>query len=243
MIDQEKIIELVEDLGHTIHIQNEIKSGKEATVFKVLLDEKLAAMKVYTIPENNTFKNNQKYLENQFFKTKSHERAVQKKSKFGKSLQFTNWVESEFRLLEKLHDAGASIPNPILQVEHIIFMELIGNETEVAPRLHDVELKNYSKEIIQDIFDLIFVAQDIFLNNGLVHGDLSSYNILLWKDTPYIIDFPQALNMHTNPNAKTMLIRDIETVCNYFSKYISISSDKILLHYLTKYDNMFFRYE
>jgi RIO kinase 1 len=232
MIQKKDLLDLIQDLGHRAEMQQEIKSGKEATVYKILLDGVSVALKVYVVPENNDFKNNQKYLENKFYKTKSHERAVEKKSKFGKQLQFTNWVTSEYHLMESLYESGASIPEPIMQLENAIVMELIGDDTQVAPRLQDADMDKYTKLEIQKIFDTVLDTVRLTLSLGFVHGDLSSYNILLWKDKPYVIDFPQAVDVITNPNAITLLTRDLTILCKFFSRYIEVNQNSLLQEFI-----------
>jgi RIO kinase 1 len=210
------IVEQVKKLGHKIEILSNIKSGKEATVYRVMLDDQMVAMKVYKNPEEINFKNTNEYLAGKFYKKLSERKAVAKNNKFAKKLKHKNWVKREFFMLEKLFDIGAMIPKPILQVENAIFMELLGDEYTVAPRLCDIRLSNDEAKKAQD---LILKNIELFWNSGIVHADLSEYNILWWKNSPYIIDFPQSIDIRLHPNAKELFDRDLKAINKYFSKY------------------------
>jgi RIO kinase 1 len=232
MIDTTKIIELASDLGHTIKVVHQLKSGKEATVFKVDMDGALVAMKVYHQQETNNFKNNTVYTENNFYKQKSHEKAVAKKTKFGKSLQFNNWVTTEYEIMELLYQAGCSIPKPLFMVGNAVFMELLGDEFITAPRLQEINLKKYSKEKITEFFTSITKVIETLLKAGHVHGDLSSFNVMIWNDTAYVIDFPQTIDISNNSNAAILLTRDLHNICNTFGKYIDTNEFVLLAQYL-----------
>ena len=214
--DASSIIEQANKLGHEIEILSNIKSGKEATVYRVMLDDQMVAMKVYKNPEEINFKNTNEYLAGKFYKKLSERKAIAKNNKFAKKLKHKNWVKREFFMLEKLFNNGAMIPKPILQVENAIFMELLGDEYTVAPRLCDIRLSNDEAKKAQD---LILKNIELFWNSGIVHADLSEYNILWWKGNPYIIDFPQSIDVRTHPNSKEFFDRDLKTILKYFSKF------------------------
>jgi len=218
------IIEQAAKLNHKVEILSNIKSGKEATVYRIMLDDDLAAMKIYKKPEERNFKNTEAYLSGKYYQKSSQRRAVQKNNKFAKNLKHKNWVNREFFMLQKLFDAGANIPKPILQIDDAIFMELLGDINTAAPRLHDIELiKNEAEETL----NLVLKNIEIFWNFGIVHADLSEFNILWWKSKPYIIDFPQSIDRRTHPNPKEILDRDLKNIVKYFSKYINIDLDEI----------------
>lgn len=223
--DLGQINEQVRKSGHKLEILSNIKSGKEATVYRVMLDENLVAMKVYTNPEERSFKNTDTYLLGKYYKNPSERRAVAKNNKFAKKLRHKNWVKREFFMLQKLFNSGATIPKPILQIDNVIFMELLGDINIVAPRLCDIVLNNDEAE---KAFKLTLNSMKIFWEFGIVHADLSEFNILWWKDSPYIIDFPQSIDRRTHPNPKEILGRDIKNVVNYFSKYQEINYNEII---------------
>jgi len=222
--DIQKIIEEAKRLNHKIEMVSNVKSGKEATVYKVILDDKLVAMKVYKKPEERSFKNTGQYLMGKYYKKPSHRKAVEKGNKFAKKLKHQNWVKREYFMLEQLYNLGAKIPKPVLQVEDAIFMELLGNQDFVAPRLCDINLTaNEAESAYKKVIETIIV----FWNFGIVHADLSEYNILWWNNEPYIIDFPQALDKRTNPNAEEILDRDLRNITKFFGKFIEIDFDEI----------------
>lgn len=220
----QKIVEEANRLNHKIEMVSNVKSGKEAIVYKVLLDGEFVAMKVYKKPEERSFKNTGQYLIGKYYKNPSHRKAVAKGNKFAKRLKHQNWVKREYFMLEKLYELGAKIPKPVLHVDDAIFMEFLGNEDSVAPRLCDVDLTaNEAKNAFIKIIDTMIM----FWNFGIVHADLSEYNILWWNNEPYIIDFPQALDKRTNPNADEILDRDLRNIAKFFGKFIEIDFDEI----------------
>lgn len=192
---------------------SDIKSGKEAVVCRVLFDDSLAAMKIYKDPEHRNFTQVGAYLAGKHYKHESERRAVAKKNRFGKKLQHSNWVKREFFLLNKLFKAGASIPRPIAQIENTIVMELLGNAEEAAPRLSDITLDSIQA---QDAYNKILKSIDLFWEEGIVHGDLSPYNVLWWKSKPYIIDFPQSIDIRQHPHPEELLERDKANIKKYF---------------------------
>lgn len=213
------VIDEAKALGHTVEVISHIKSGKEASVFCVILDGEIIAMKVYKNPEERSFQNTDEYLAGKFYKSPSARRAVAKKNKFGKKLKHENWIKREFFMLQKFHEAGATIPRPILQINNAIFMELLGDKNGVAPRLIDVELNpNEASAAYQSIIE----SMVIFWEQGIVHADLSPYNILWWKSKPFIIDFPQSIDRRLHPDSYTILERDLGNIAKYFNKYTVI---------------------
>lgn len=220
-----QIIEQVKKSGHKLEVLSNIKSGKEATVYRVILDGNLVAMKIYTNPEERSFKNMGTYLLGKYYKKPSERRAVAKNNKFAKKLRHKNWVKREFFMLQKLFNNGAIIPRPILQVDNAIFMELLGDINVVAPRLCDIE---FNKGEAEKAFKLILNSMKIFWEFGIVHADLSEFNILWWRENPYIIDFPQSVDRRTHPNPREILERDIKNIVNYFSKYQDINYNEIM---------------
>lgn len=222
----EHIVEQASKLGHTLTVLSDIKSGKEAVVYRVLLDGDIVAMKMYKKPEERDFKNTALYLEGKYYRKPSERRAAVKGGAFARKLRHENWVKREFFMLKKLFDSGASIPRPILQIDDALFMELLGNRNAVAPRLCDV---NLDVGEAKQVFDEIIRNVEIFWNEGIVHADLSAFNILWWNSSPYIIDFPQSVDRRMHPNARELLDRDLENVARYFGKYhldISLSEIK-----------------
>lgn len=224
MNNTDHVIEQAIKLNHKVEVISNIKSGKEATVYRVMLDGHLVAMKVYKKPEERNFKNTGAYLMGKFYRRPSQRRAVAKNNKFAKKLKHENWVKREFFMLQKLFDSGANIPKPILQIDDAIFMELLGDKNIVAPRLCDIELE---KSEAKKAFDSVLKSVETFWDFGIVHADLSEFNILWWKSKPYIIDFPQSIDRRTHPNPKEILDRDLVNIVKYFGKYVAIDLSEV----------------
>jgi len=125
------------------------------------------------------------------------------------------WVKREFYMIVKLHNAGANIPKPVAMTKNAILMEYIGDESYAAPLLKDV---NLAKEEIKNVYQLILNNISIFYDIGIVHGDLSPYNILYWNEEPYIIDFPQSADIRNNPNTDELLKRDKENIEKWYKE-------------------------
>ncbi len=125
----------------------------------------------------------------------------------------STWARKEFKNLKLMHDAGATVPNPIAQYENVLVMEFIGEGGVRAPLLKEVELETNEYEEI--FYKVINDLRKIYRYAGLVHGDLSEYNIMIYKDLPYIIDVSQSVKV-THPNAFDLLTRDLSNLVSYF---------------------------
>lgn len=196
MINLERILNDYEKKNYHLRNPAEVKSGKEATVFLVFFQGKPLALKVYIDPEVRSFQNNLTYVEGKYFRSPSERKAVLKKNKAGKRLLHKGWIRREFYLLQKLYNEGVNVPKVYEWTDESILMESIGDE-EIAPRLIDVELTESQAKVA---FEKIIQDIKIMLNLGIVHSDLSAYNILWWKDQPWIIDLPQAIDIRQHPN-------------------------------------------
>ncbi|MEO8954002.1 MAG: RIO1 family regulatory kinase/ATPase, partial [Ktedonobacteraceae bacterium] len=126
------------------------------------------------------------------------------------------WVNHEFDVLTALHRTGADIPKPIARTQNAILMQYFGDRAQAAPSLQSSEL---SRMEAHAVFDNLLRNIELWLAHNYVHGDLSGYNILYWQGQAKIIDFPQAIDPRFNSNALFLLTRDIEKVCQYFSRY------------------------
>ena len=216
------IVESASEQGHTLEIISTIKSGKEAEVFAAELDGTIVALKVYKDPEQRTFRNAKEYVVGKYYKKPSERKAVAKGNAFSKKLLHSNWVEREFFLLKKLYSLGAILPEPLLLLGNAICMEYLGTKDSVAPRLCDVEL---TQEEMKGALKSILESISIFWEAGIVHADLSEFNILWHKDSPYIIDFPQAINRKTHPSTEVFLERDLKNILHFFGKKLGINLD------------------
>lgn len=147
-------------------------------------------------------------------------RALGKKSSFGQQVAHTSWLMHEYTTLQKLYDAGASVPRPFAVNNNAILMSFHGDEQLAAPTLNEVSL---SRDEAYSLFAEVMRNIDLLLQYGLVHGDLSAYNILYWEGRITLIDFPQVMHLHTetgqvNGNVRAVLERDIRRVCGYFQR-------------------------
>lgn len=197
-----------------------IKSGKEASVFLCLGTEfyqnKLYCLKIYKDFSQRSFKRNESYQDGRFNGCNGRDqRALKNKSSFGKAIMESSWLASEMEALTKLHKAGINVPKPIHSSGSAILMEYIGDQYQIANQLKDedfFELK--TKYLFKKIISYI---QQMF-NLDIVHGDLSAYNILVWKNKPVIIDFPQYIDPNINSEGFDILYRDVANICNFFEK-------------------------
>lgn len=220
----EETIEQLEKKNHEIRVLNTVKSGKEAMVYKVVFDGDIAALKLYKNHEIRSFKNTDPYLLGKFVKSPNMRKAMLQKNKIGKDYVQKGWVKREYSMLARLFEAGCSIPKPYEFASNALVMDYLGDATEAATPLKYVELP---PDVAVDVFDDVVTNIQLFLENGIVHADLSEYNILYWNKKPYIIDFPQSVNIRENPNAENLLVRDCHNICKFFSKFIDVNEEDI----------------
>ncbi len=223
MINLEQILKDYENKNYHLQNPRQVKSGKEATVFVVFFQGKPLALKVYIDPEIRSFKNNQAYLEGKYFRSQSERKAVLKQNSAGKRMLHEGWIRREFFMLQKLHQLGANVPKVYEWNIESVLMDFIGDEL-AAPRLIDVELDSTQA---RESFEAIIKNVELMLECGIIHGDLSAYNILWWQEKPWIIDLPQAVDTRNNQNKDSFLKRDLDNIITYFQKYISIDTNEI----------------
>ncbi len=223
MINLEKIFEYYENKHYFLQNPRQVKSGKEATVFVVFFKHKPLALKVYIDPSIRSFQKNKIYLEGKYFRNPTEKKAILKQNRSGKKILHKAWIRREFYLLQKLHKMGANVPKVYEWTDQSILMEFIGADY-VAPRLMDVQL---SPQQAKTAFEQILKDIELMLECGIVHSDLSAYNILWWDNKPWIIDLPQAIDIRQNPNKNDLLKRDLKNIISYFSNYFEIDTDKI----------------
>jgi RIO kinase 1 len=193
-----------------IKVVSKLKSGKEADVWLVRANHILYALKVYVTGQLST---RSRYTEGQWITESSLRKAVRQKTKVGKNLQQKLWTKREYYLLKKLHSLGANVPEVFAYTDTAILMQYLGSEQEPAPRLIDIELDGTTK---QQVLKDLEKSLRILFENGVVHADLSPYNILWWNNKPWIIDFPQATDMRRNPNWQEFYKRDLANISKYF---------------------------
>ena len=217
--------------GFDLSIDLEIKSGKEAAVYKVTSTDQagnvtIYALKVYFETTGNSFNRYNDYIEGNRI-SRTYKIAVARKNKTGRKFIEESRIQREYNMLLKFSQKSENIPKPIAFGINSILMEYIG-DTSPAPRLTEVSFDTDEAKLI---FDDITKNIDLFLELGIVHADLSPFNILYWQDKPYIIDFPQAVDIKTNPHFKKMLTRDLDNITKYFSKFIEIDKEALYSRY------------
>ena len=211
-----RIEPLVED-GLVDEVIRPLMSGKEAAVYVVRCGDELRCAKVYKEANKRGFRQAAEYQEGRKVRNTRDARAMAKGSKYGRKGQEDAWQNAEVAALFRLANAGVRVPTPYDFLEGVLLMELVtdGNG-EVAPRLNDVDLhpddaREFHAFMIQEIVKMLCA--------GLVHGDLSEFNVLLGPDGPVIIDLPQAVDAAGNNHAFSMLERDVRNMAEYFGQF------------------------
>jgi RIO kinase 1 len=206
-----------------------IKAGKEATVYACTGHEatghELVAAKLYRKRSLRGAQNTRLYdqgrslldVEGRALSSRAWRlsKAIAQNSNKGIGAVQTSWLAHEFALLTALHARGANVPRPLAHSEYALLMEFIGSGVDPAPTLNEVTLEPREARRLLDqiIFDL-----ELLLELGWVHGDLSPYNILYRPDRAVLIDFPQVVSCHHNPQARTLFDRDLARIARYFTR-------------------------
>ena len=197
-----------------------ISTGKEANIFRgIAPDKKFVAVKIYRT-STSTFKHISKYIVGDpRFKCRNKNRRE----------MIFEWTKKEFKNLERLKKAGVRAPSPIKRINNILVMEYIGDFEHPAPLLKDMPLKKPEK-----IFDvLINFVSKMYKKAGLVHADLSAYNVLMYEDKPYIIDLGQGVILE-HPQALEFLKRDIHNIVHYFIRFDIKADENEIFENITK---------
>ena len=211
-----RIQPLVDD-GLVDEVICQLMSGKEATVYMVRSGEEVLCAKVYKEANKRSFKKAATYQEGRKSRNSRRARAMEKGSKYGRAQQEEAWQNAEVDALYRLAEAGVRVPQPYGCYDGVLLMELItDDEGDVAPRLNDVTMS--ADQAIEDFEDVIIYVLRM-LCAGVVHGDLSEFNVLVDAYGPVIIDLPQAVDSSANNNAKSMLIRDVENMTQYYGQF------------------------
>ena len=202
-------------------VVRQLMSGKEAMVFVVRCGAETRCAKVYKEASQRSFRQAVDYTENRKVKNSRQARAMAKGSKFGREAQEAAWQSAEVDALYRLADAGVRVPKPYNFFEGVLLMELVTDANgDAAPRLNDVR---FSAEEAHSHHATLLVEVVRMLCAGVVHGDLSEFNILLGHDQgvdgPVIIDLPQAIDAAGNNHAQRMLLRDVANLRGFFGQF------------------------
>ncbi|MFL1484041.1 PA4780 family RIO1-like protein kinase [Marinobacter sp. LN3S78] len=207
---------LVDD-GLVDDVLYQLMSGKEAQVYVVRCGDTLRCAKVFKEAQKRSFKQAVEYQEGRKVRNTRRARAMGKKTRYGQKEQEDAWLNAEVDALYRLASAGVRVPEPFGFVDGVLLMELVADKTgKAAPRLDDVTLSHeqaidYHRRIIDEVVRMLCA--------GLVHGDLSEFNVLVDPQGPVIIDLPQAVDAAGNNNAERMFQRDVNNMRRYFGRF------------------------
>jgi RIO kinase 1 len=203
-----------------------LKSGKEASVYVVRAGDEILCAKVYKDMAQRSFQARTQYQEGRKVRGSRQARAIGKASKFGRREQETAWKNTEVDALYRLMEAGLRVPRPHGYFHGVLLMELVCDEHgHSAPRLAEVELipelaRWYHHDLIADVVRMLCL--------GMIHGDLSEYNVLVAADGPVIIDFPQVVSAAGNNAARAMLLRDVHNLRDSLGRF---APELLSMHY------------
>lgn len=229
----DRLAALVND-GLIDEVYYALMSGKEAQVFVVRANNEVRCAKVYKEANKRSFKQAVQYQEGRTVRNSRRARAMAKGTRYGQKEAEEAWLNAEVEALYRLADAGVRVPQPYWFVDGVLVMELVVDEEgEPAPRLDNVAFdpetaREYHAQMMTEIVRMLCA--------GLVHGDLSEFNVLVDHSGPVVIDLPQAVNAAGNNSAKMMLTRDVNNMRDYFGQY---APDLLVTHYAEEIWDLF----
>jgi RIO kinase 1 len=193
-----------------------LKSGKEAAVYVVRSGDDVRCAKVYKDMAQRSFQQRVQYQEGRKVRSSREARAMGKASKYGRKQQEVAWKNTEVDALYQLREAGVRVPEPFGYFHGVLVMELVTDADGLsAPRLGEVDV---SPEDARAYHQILVRQVVLMLCSGLIHGDLSAYNVLIGPDGPVVIDFPQVVSASGNNAARTMLLRDVNNLTAYLGR-------------------------
>ena len=205
------------DEGLIDTVVRQLMSGKEAMVFVVRLGDDTLCAKIYKEATQRSFRQAVDYTENRKVKNSRQARAMAKGTRFGRQAQEEAWQSAEVDALYRLAAAGVRVPRPLNFHDGVLLMELVSDaHGDAAPRLNDVafsaeDARRHHATLLREVVRMLCA--------GVVHGDLSEFNILLAEDGPVIIDLPQAVDAAGNNHAPRMLLRDVDNLRAFFGQF------------------------
>ncbi len=211
-----RIQPLVAD-GLIDHVMRQLMSGKEAMVYVVQCGDEVRCAKVYKEVNKRGFHKTVDYTEGRRIKNSRQARAMAKGSRYGRQEEEAAWQSAEVDALRRLAASGVRVPTPYDFYEGVLLMELVTDEDgEPAPRLNDVVLsaddaRTFHADLVRQVV--------LMLCAGIIHGDLSEYNVLVDSRGPVIIDLPQAVDAAANNKAAELLERDVTNLAAYFGQF------------------------
>jgi RIO kinase 1 len=210
-------LETLVDYGIIQEVIRPLMSGKEAQVFVVVAGGEECVAKVYKEANARTFKHRSDYTEGRRTRNTRDQRAMNKRSQHGRKKDEDAWRSTEVDMIYRLRDAGVRVPEPINFVEGVLVMELVKDaEGQAAPRLGDL---TFSPREAREIYQKLIREVVRMLCAGVIHGDLSDFNVLMSADGPVVIDFPQSVDPTQNPNGEKLLLRDVENLHRFLVRF------------------------
>ena len=225
---------ITDEVDFVEHDLGRLKSGKEAEVFIVerthldrlcLLAHKRYRPRTVThkgelealgFQRGNSFMNDLAYRDGRKFAKSRDRRAAERMTNYGKKLLTGRWTGHELDMMQEAWRAGVNVPYPVGPRGDGLLMQFLGDSERAAPRLAEARL---GKSEISRAREQLVENLQLLVGAGLVHADLSAYNLLWWEDELWFIDFPQAVDVTTNPHAFDYLHRDLTNVCGWFARY------------------------
>jgi RIO kinase 1 len=213
----EELTALVDE-GIIQEVVRPLMSGKEAQIYLCVSGGELRVAKVYKASTNRTFRQRAEYTEGRAVRNTRTQRAMSKHSRHGRAEDEARWRSAEVDVIYRLRAAGVRVPEPYYFSDGILVMELITDaDGEPAPRLADVRLDRVEAGAV---FTTLLSEVQKMLCAGVVHGDLSDFNVLLGHSGPVLIDFPQAVDAASNQNARKLLVRDVDNLCHFLARTV-----------------------
>jgi len=210
-------LELLLEYGIIQEVVRPLMSGKEAHVYIVVAGGEECVAKVYKEAHQRTFKHRSDYTEGRRTRNSRDRRAMSKRTQHGRKKDEDAWRSTEVDMIYRLRDAGVRVPEPINFVEGVLVMELVKDaDGHAAPRLGDLsfspdEAKTIYQQLMRDVVRMLCA--------GVIHGDLSDFNVLMSHDGPVVIDFPQAVDPTHNPNSQKLLLRDVGNLHRFLARF------------------------
>lgn len=210
---------LVDD-GLIDEVLSRLMSGKEADIYIVRCGGDVRCAKVYKDAAKRSFKKAAQYQEGRKVRSGRRARAMEKRSSYGRQQQEAIWQNAEVDALSRVASAGVRVPEVYGCIDGVLLMELVTDDAgDVAPRLDDVVMP--AEQALEDHAVMMHYVR-LMLCAGLVHGDLSEFNVLVDAYGPVIIDLPQAVDAAANNNAEAMLARDINNMTRYYAEFAPV---------------------
>ncbi|MDO6564223.1 PA4780 family RIO1-like protein kinase [Amphritea sp. 1_MG-2023] len=210
------------DEGLIDEVISRLMSGKEADIYIVSCAGQIRCAKVYKDAVKRSFKNAAQYQEGRKVRSGRRARAMEKNSAYGRKQQEEIWQNAEVDALSRLHRAGVRVPETFGCIDGVLLMELVvDDEGDVAPRLGDVLLTE--EQAVEDYAVMMHYIK-LMLCEGIIHGDLSEFNVLVDEYGPVVIDLPQAVDASANNSARAMLLRDVNNMTRYYAQFAPILS-------------------